>query len=157
MSFLGQFEHNLDAKDRLTVPSKFRTALSDGVILLAGLDPCVWVFPAKSYEGFSAEILGGANPLSADGRKMRRHFFGNADTQDLDSAGRVHVPKHLVDHAGLAGGCVLLGMRDYIEVWSAERWPEFQRRHQGNGDGGRRGLRGKDQPENRKRGLRWHG
>lgn len=126
MSFLGQFEHNLDAKDRLTVPSKFRAALSDGVILLAGLDPCVWVFPAKSYEGFSAEILGGANPLSADGRKMRRHFFGNADTQDLDSAGRVHVPKHLVEHAGLAGGCVLLGMRDYIEVWSGERWPEFR-------------------------------
>ncbi len=126
MSFLGQFEHNLDAKDRLTVPSKFRKALSDGVILLAGLDPCVWMFPAKSYEGFSAEILGGANPLSADGRKMRRHFFGNADDEKLDSAGRVHVPKHLVEHAGLAGGCVLLGMRDYIEVWSAERWPEFR-------------------------------
>ena len=126
MSFLGQFDHPRDATDRLTVPSKFRAALSDGVILLAGLDPCVWVFPAKSYEGFSAEILGGANPLSADGRKMRRHFFGNADTQDLDSAGRVHVPKHLVEHAGLAGGCVLLGMRDYIEVWSAENWPKFQ-------------------------------
>lgn len=125
MAFLGQFEHNLDAKDRLTVPSKFRAALSDGVILLAGLDPCVWIFPAKSYEGFSSEILGGANPLSPDGRKMRRHFFGSADDEDLDSAGRVRIPKNLTQHAGLDGSCVVLGMNDYIEVWSKEKWPEF--------------------------------
>jgi MraZ protein len=125
LAFLGQFEHNLDAKDRLTVPSKFRAALSDGVILLAGLDPCVWIFPASGYEGFSGQILGGANPLSPDGRKMRRHFFGKANDEDLDSAGRVHIPKALIDHAGLEGGCVLLGMNDYIEVWNAERWPEF--------------------------------
>jgi MraZ protein len=125
LSFLGQYEHNLDAKDRLTVPSKFRAALSDGVILLAGLDPCVWIFPATSYEAFSAEILGGANPLAPDGRKMRRHFFGKADDETLDSAGRIHVPRNLVEHAGLEGPCVVLGMNDYIEVWNAERWPEF--------------------------------
>jgi MraZ protein len=126
LSFLGQYEHNLDAKDRLTIPSKFRAALSDGVILLAGLDPCLWIFPAGSYQGFSAEILGGANPLSPDGRKMRRHFFGKADDETLDSAGRIHIPKSLVEHAGLGGPCVVLGMSDYIEVWSAERWPQFE-------------------------------
>ena len=58
MSFLGQYEHNLDAKDRLTVPSRFRAALADGVVLAKGLDPSVWVFAPGGYENFMKTFLG---------------------------------------------------------------------------------------------------
>ena len=57
MSFLGQYEHNLDSKDRLTVPSRFRAALADGVVLAKGLEPSVWVFAPAGYERFTQQFL----------------------------------------------------------------------------------------------------
>lgn len=122
MAFRGQYEHSLDSKDRLTVPSKFRAALSDGAVLVAGLDPCVWVFPPGGYEGFSEQFIGSTSPLSSKGRTLRRHFHGNAFEEKLDSAGRVRLPKSLIDEAKLKGSCVVVGMDDYFEVWDAASW-----------------------------------
>ncbi len=122
MAFRGHYEHSLDSKDRLTVPSKFRAALSDGVVLVAGLDPCLWVFPAGGYEQFSDSFIGSVNPLGKRGRTLRRHFYGEAFEEKLDSAGRVRVPKHLIDHAGLKGDCVVRGNGDFFEVWQPAQW-----------------------------------
>jgi MraZ protein len=126
LAFRGLYEHSIDSKDRLTVPSKFRAALSDGVVLVAGLDPCVWVFPTGDYEGFSDRFIGTVNPLSARGRTLRRHFHGKSFDEKLDAAGRVRMPKHLVDHAGLSGECVVIGMDDYFEVWDPARWKKVE-------------------------------
>ena len=122
MAFRGHYEHSLDSKDRLTIPARFRAALSDGVVLVSGLEPCVWVFPTGGYEGFSESIIGSTSPLSSRGRTLRRHFHGNAFEEKLDSAGRVRLPKHLVERAGLGGTCVVIGMDNYFEVWDPERW-----------------------------------
>ena len=101
MSFLGQYEHNLDAKDRLTVPSKFRAVLADGVVLAKGLDPSVWVFAPAGYERFTKGFLGETNPLGKRGRMLRRHFHGGAFDDSLDAAGRIRLPKKLIEHADL--------------------------------------------------------
>ena len=122
MAFRGHYEHSLDSKDRLTVPAKFRKALSDGVVLVAGLEPCVWVFPAKGYESFSEQFIGTSSPLTKRGRVLRRHFHGESFDDKLDSNGRVHLPKRLVEEAELAGTCVVIGMEDYFEVWNEKRW-----------------------------------
>jgi len=122
LAFRGQYEHSLDSKDRLTVPAKFRAALSDGVVLVAGLDPCVWVFPTGGYEGFSEKFIGSTSPLSSRGRTLRRHFQGKAYDEKLDSAGRIRMPKPLAEHAALKGDAVVIGMDDYFEVWDAKRW-----------------------------------
>ena len=122
MAFRGHYEHSLDSKDRLTVPAKFRKALSDGVVLVAGLEPCVWVFPAKGYESFSEQFIGTSSPLTKRGRVLRRHFHGESFDDKLDSNGRVHLPKRLVEEAELAGTCVVIGMEDYFEVWNETRW-----------------------------------
>ncbi len=122
MAFRGQYEHSLDSKDRLTVPAKFRAALSDGAVLVAGLEPCVWVFPPGGYESFSEQFIGSISPLSSKGRTLRRHFHGNAFEEKLDSAGRVRLPKLLTEEAGLKGNCVVVGMDDYFEVWDPQRW-----------------------------------
>jgi transcriptional regulator MraZ len=124
VSFHGVYEHSLDSKDRLTVPAKFRGDLSDGVVLVAGLDPCVWVFPAPGYEGFSQQFIGSSSPLTERGRTLRRHFHGKSQEESLDSANRLRIQKHLVDHAGLEGPSVLVGMSDYFEIWHPDRWAE---------------------------------
>ena len=125
MAFRGQYEHSLDSKDRLTVPARFRAALSGGVVLSAGLDPCVEVFPTSEYTRFEEQVLGELNPLSSAGRMMRRRFHGRSHDEALDAAGRVRIPKHLVEHAELEGGpCVVIGVADHLEIWNAERWAE---------------------------------
>lgn len=128
MSFLGQYEHNLDAKDRLTVPSKFRAALSDGIILVRGLNPSVWVFSPEGFERFKQNFVGSTNPLGRKGRMIRSHFASNAFDESLDAAGRVRVPKKLQRHAGLsAGACVVAGADDYFEIWDPEAWTAHEK------------------------------
>jgi transcriptional regulator MraZ len=128
LSFRGQFEHNLDPKDRLTVPSKWRAALADGVILVKGLEPSVWVFSPEGFEKFKAQFVGETNPLGRKGRMIRHHFAGLAFDDKLDSAGRVRVPKKLQQHAGLSEGeCVVLGSEDWFEIWNSERWAAYEK------------------------------
>ena len=122
MAFRGHHEHSLDSKDRITIPARFRADLSKGVVLFAGLDPCVEVWAADEYESFHERFLAGLNPLSRKGRMMARRFNADAHDDSLDSAGRVRVPKHLADHAGLKGGCVVVGVANHLEIWSAEAW-----------------------------------
>jgi MraZ protein len=122
LAFRGQHEHSLDAKDRLTIPSKLRAQLADGVVLLSGLDECVEVWPRKGYSKFTERFLAGLNPLSANARKLRRRFHANAQDEELDSAGRVRLAKHLIAHAGLKGQCIVVGVEDHLEVWDPKRW-----------------------------------
>jgi len=129
LSFRGQFEHSLDAKDRLTVPSRFRAALADGVVLLKGLHPSVWVFSPEGYERFTQRFLGHTSPLGSKGRDMRLYFAGNSFDDTLDAAGRVRLPRKLIDHAGLAeGACVVVGADDWFEIWNPGSWVEHERR-----------------------------
>jgi len=124
MAYRGQHEHSLDAKDRLTIPARWRGPLSDGVVLFEELDPCVSIYSPGAYETLTERYVSSLSPLSSDGRMMRRRFHANAHDESLDSAGRVRMPKHLIDHAGLDGACVIIGVDDHLEVWSPERWAE---------------------------------
>ena len=128
MSFLGQYEHNLDAKDRLTVPSKFRAALADGVILAKGLEPSVWVFSPDGFERFKQNFVGNTNPLGRKGRMIRHHFAAGAFDESLDSAGRIKVAKKLQEHADLGeGACVVVGAEDWFEIWDPDKWASYER------------------------------
>jgi MraZ protein len=124
VAFRGQYEHSLDTKDRLTVPARFRAALAGGVVLAPGLDPCVDVFGVEDYARFEERFLADLNPLSARGRMMKRRFHARSHDEELDSAGRVRIPRHLIDHAGLEDRCVVIGVADHLEVWDAGRWAD---------------------------------
>jgi MraZ protein len=125
LAFRGHYEHSLDSKDRLTVPARFRAALADGVVLAAGLDPCVEIYPPSEYTRFEEQVLGGLNPLTRSGRMMRRRFHARSHDETLDSAGRVRIPKNLIEHAGLEEGpCVVIGVADHLEVWNTGAWEE---------------------------------
>jgi MraZ protein len=124
LAFRGQHEHSLDAKDRLTVPARYRAALDGGVVLFEELDPCVSIYPVAEFGKLTATYLATLNPLTKRGRMMRRRFHARSHDESLDSAGRVRLPRHLIEHAELAGACVIVGVDDHLEVWNPAAWSE---------------------------------
>jgi len=103
VAFRGLYEHSLDSKDRLTVPSRFRAALSDGVVLSKGFDPCVWVHTTEEFEQLSDRFLSPHSPFGRDARQLRRRFHGGSFDEKLDSAGRIRVPLRRRRHWGVPG------------------------------------------------------
>jgi len=107
MAFRGTFDHTFDAKNRLTVPVKFRASLSDGVVVAKGVERCVSVWTPDEYDAFVESALGQLNPLSPEARDLQRYFSANAVETELDSAGRIMVPAFLLDHGSLGKEVVL--------------------------------------------------
>ncbi len=125
MAFRGTFDYSLDAKNRLTVPARFRAALSEGVVLAKGFERCVAVWTPRAYDAYTQSALGGFRPVSEEARKLARFFAANALDTELDAAGRVMVPPFLVEHAGLSKEVVVTGSGDALEVWDRSVWADY--------------------------------
>ena len=125
MAFNGNFEHTLDAKHRLTVPSKFRTQLAGPVSLVKGVDRCISVYPESVYSAMTEAALAGLNPFSPEARELRRFFHGNAADVELDSAGRVMLPASHREHAGIDRQVMIVGAGDCLELWDQEAWKAY--------------------------------
>jgi MraZ protein len=127
LAFHGTFEHSLDAKNRLTVPSRFRAALAGRVFLVRGPDPCISLYPEAIYSALTEAALAGMNPFSTQARELKRLFHGNATDTELDSAGRVMLtPRHL-EHAGIDREVVITGAGDSLELWDRSAWEAYDR------------------------------
>ncbi len=125
MAFHGTFEHTLDAKKRLTVPSKLRTAFAEGAFLVREADKCISLYPAKTYSALTEAAVSGLNPLSAQAKQLKRYFHSNAQQVELDSAGRVMLsPRHL-EHAGIERDVVVTGAGDCLELWDRSTWEAY--------------------------------
>lgn len=122
MTFRGLHEHSLDSKDRITVPASYRGPLSEGIVLIKGVERCVEVWPENAAEAMERDTLSVLNPMSRDARRIQRRFFAHSESSELDSAGRVRLSKQLIDHAGLAGRCVITGMGRRLEIWAPDEW-----------------------------------
>ncbi len=124
--FHGTFEHTLDSKNRLTVPAKFRNELKGGVFLVRGEDPCLSIFPAAVYEETVQAALARLNPMSRTARLAKRWFYSQADSADLDTAGRITLAANQLKHAGIeARDVVVTGAGDSLDVWSTEGWAAY--------------------------------
>ncbi|GIK78342.1 MAG: division/cell wall cluster transcriptional repressor MraZ [Acidobacteria bacterium] len=124
MTFRGLNEHSLDSKDRITVPAQYRGALAGGIVLIRSVEPCVEVWPADAAEEMERRTLSALNPMSRDARRIQRRFFAHSESAELDAAGRIRLSRHLVEHAGLDGRCIVSGMGTRLEIWAPERWLE---------------------------------
>jgi MraZ protein len=125
LAFTGTFEHNLDAKNRLTVPSKFRTALSGGVVLSRGVEKCLSLYPQTTYTEIAQQALEGINPLSPRGRELRRMLYSTALETELDSAGRVMLTPKFLGHAGIDREVVITGVGECLELWDRSTWEAY--------------------------------
>jgi MraZ protein len=125
LAFHGTFEHTLDAKHRLTVPSKFRGALAGRAFLVKGVDRCISVYPEQTYSAMTEAALSGLNHFSPEARELRRFFNANAEDVELDNAGRVMLPRTHLEHAGIDRQVVILGAGDSLELWDHETWKTY--------------------------------
>jgi len=119
---LGEYEHTLDDKNRLTLPAKFRQALGGGVVVTRGMDGCLFVFTRGDWDSFVSARLEGLNPFSREARQMSRFMFAGATETELDKQGRIMVPPALLEHAHLAREVVVAGVRDHVEIWDQAAW-----------------------------------
>ncbi len=126
MAFRGHYEHSLDAKHRLSIPARFRTAFSSGLVLAKDTDACISAWTPDAHESTVERALAGRNPFGRDYKGLQRYFQANSFDMELDSSGRVTLPPPLMEHAGIEREVVVAGVGDHIEVWGRERWQEEQ-------------------------------
>ena len=119
---LGEYEHTLDDKNRLTLPAKFRQAFEGGVVVSRGLDGCLFVFTRENWDSFVGSQLEGLSPFSREARQLSRFVFAGATETELDKQGRVMVPPALLEHASLGREVVVAGLRDHVEIWDRAAW-----------------------------------
>ena len=119
---LGEYEHTIDDKNRLTFPAKFRQAFSEGVVLSRGIERCLFAYPRSQWEATVQSRLGELDLLSREGRLMQRYFFAGAAEAEVDKQGRVMVPSSLAAYAGLGKEVVVAGIHDHLEIWDRAAW-----------------------------------
>jgi len=120
--FYGQFEHTIDEKGRLTIPSRYREELSsDTLVLTTGFEHSLIVLTPEIFSIVSNQVRSKpiTNPTS---RQFRRYFFSHAQELEIDKNGRILLPAFLRETANLTDSAVLVGNGDYFELWSPENW-----------------------------------
>lgn len=119
----GEFNHSIDVKGRLIIPSKFREILGDDFVITKGLDGCLFVYPQEEWKTFENKLR--TLPLTnKDARTFTRFFLGSAVDGGLDKQGRVLISSALRNFAGLDKEVVLVGVLDRIEIWDKAKWDE---------------------------------
>jgi MraZ protein len=131
---LGEFEHTLDDKHRLTLPARFRQSFSGGGVVTRGLDGCLHVYAREEWERLVESRLGSLDPLSGDDRKMQRYFFSGAAEFEPDKQGRIMVPSALIDHGKLGRDVVVAGVYDHLEIWDRKAWRDQMQEVEGSAE-----------------------
>lgn len=122
--FIGEYQHTIDAKGRLIVPSKLRDQLGDVFVVTKGLDECLFVYPPAEWEIFEKKLK--ALPLTnKNARKFTRFFLAGARECDVDKQGRILVAANLREYASIQKEVVLIGVSNRIEIWSKENWNAY--------------------------------
>ena len=121
--FMSRYNHTIDPKGRLSIPSRYREILGDEFVISKGMDGCLFVYANETWKEFEAKLA--ALPLvNRQARQLARFFLSGAQYVTVDKQGRILVPQDLRDFAGLEKDVVLSGMGSRIEVWSLEKWNE---------------------------------
>jgi MraZ protein len=119
---LGEYEHTIDEKNRLTLPAKFRHVFGDGIVVTRGMDGCLFAYTPADWQTLVQTRLAKLDPLSKEGRRMQRFFYAGAAETELDKQGRVGLPAHLLSHAQLGRDVVVAGVHDHLEIWARDAW-----------------------------------
>lgn len=123
--FLGEYQHVLDAKGRVSLPAKFRGDVPGGRLVVSkGLEGCLYVTPADDFDGTMERILA-SNPYDEQARRLRRFFLSGAHEVDLDGAGRVGLTPLLRGYAGLEKDVTIIGTGEWIELWDTAKWEAY--------------------------------
>jgi MraZ protein len=128
IGFLGEYDSTLDAKGRFLLPAGFKKQLPEEggnlFVINRGFEKCLTLYPMQSWEPIFAKISK-LNDFDPKVREFRRTFLNGATQVELDTAGRINLPKNLVDHAGLDKDIVLVSAINKIEIWDKNKYTQF--------------------------------
>ena len=125
--FIGEYEHTLDEKKRVSLPKQFRADLGKMMVVTRGLDNCLFVYPKKNWQKIAAK-LEKLSFAQADTRGFNRFILSGAAEVECDAAGRILIPDHQKEFAGLSKSIVFAGVSDRVEVWDSEKWKQYKAR-----------------------------
>ena len=122
--FIGEYQHSLDSKNRIIVPSKLREGLGDKFVITKGLDGCIYAYTISEWEILENKLK--TLPLTnRDARAFVRFFFSGACIVELDKQGRGLIPQNLKEYAGIEKDIVSIGVLSRVEIWSKEKWINY--------------------------------
>jgi MraZ protein len=125
--FIGEYEHTLDEKKRVSLPKSFRASLGKKMVMTRGLDNCLFMYPRANWEKVAAKLQE-LSFAQADTRGFNRFILSGAVEVEVDGAGRILVPDHQKQFAGLKKNVVFAGVSDRVEIWDAAVWKEYKKR-----------------------------
>ncbi|MCQ2543739.1 MAG: division/cell wall cluster transcriptional repressor MraZ [Lachnospiraceae bacterium] len=123
MSFMAEYQNNMDSKGRVILPVKFRESIGETFIIVKGIKDCLLIYPMDEWQKF-AEKLDRLDMNKANHRAYKRHFLGSSVETELDSLERLTIPQNLRKFAELEKELVFLGQGSYIEVWAKNKLEE---------------------------------
>lgn len=122
---LGEYQHQLDEKNRLRIPVKLRNQLGNGYMIMKGSNNCLFVYSCEEMENFMNEKLKSVPLSDIKAQKSIRMLFSSAFVVEEDSQGRFILPQNLKEFAGIRKNIVSIGVGNRIEIWSEENWKEY--------------------------------
>lgn len=130
---IGEYQHSIDLKKRLAVPSKFRGELKNKVVVTRGLDKCLFIYPMKVWEELANKL--GALPVGeAATRSFIRLMLAGATDVDVDKQGRILIPDYLKAYAGLHKNVIVAGVYNRLEIWDEKKWEVYKKNAEKNTD-----------------------
>lgn len=124
---IGEYTHTIDDKNRVSLPSKFRSLMGKKIVITPGLDQCLFAFTVKEWERIAGKLSENSSMLSSDMRSFTRYMFGGASEVEVDSIGRILVPDFLRERANLKTKVVLIGVQNRLEIWNEKSWTDYKR------------------------------
>ena len=127
--FIGEYHHNLDEKNRIVIPQKFREILQNEFVIVKGIEKCLYIYSMKDWQNL-VDKLNTLPFTKKDARTFIRSFFSLATVSEVDRQGRASITSQLVNHAGLSRECVIIGANNRVEIWDKQNWNEFLHENQ---------------------------
>ena len=126
MTFLAsKYDCKIDAKGRLVLPSKIKANFPEDagneVVLRMAFEPCLILYPMVEFRKTYQKIAG-LNEFNKEHRALQRNFFSSVQTVDIDSAGRILIPKQMLQYSGLDKDALVVGTGLRVEIWNPERY-----------------------------------
>ncbi len=119
--FLGTYPYQMDDKNRVPIPPRYRAQFEDGAVLTIGLEPCVVLYTPEGFQEASEKVESIPDETE-EGREARRDFFANAQPLDKDGQGRLTLAEKWIRHAGLQKDVVVIGAGKFLEIWDKATW-----------------------------------
>ena len=117
---IGSAVHNLDAKGRIVIPSKYRDDLGSTIFAFKAMDGCIRIYPRDEFMRVLEKLRAGdVNQIM-----LRRKISGSAEQLSIDAQGRILLPELLRNKAGISDKVSMVGMIDWLEMWSEDSYED---------------------------------